>query len=102
MAEGGFPPFVLEVVSPESRTRDTGATDGKVRLYAVLGLTLIAEGPLLRLEDAQGQRLPTADEVRERAKQERAQALQAQATADRERARAEAAEAELARLRTGL
>jgi Uma2 family endonuclease len=104
--EGGFPPFVLEVVSPESRSRDT-RPDRKVRLYnllgareyaifdpraerrpplagyrrapdgsweawpldkrsalhsAVLGLILVQDGMLLRLEDADGRRLPTADE----------------------------------------
>lgn len=104
--EGGFPPFVLEVVSTESRSRDTGKNK-KVRIYnmlgareyaifdprakrrpslagyrrapdggweewpldasgalssAVLGLTLVQDGMLLRLQDASGRRLPTADE----------------------------------------
>lgn len=105
-AEGGFPPFVLEVVSTESRPRDT-KPDKKVRIYdllgareyvifdprsqrrphlagyrrtpsgawepwpldergglqsAVLGLRLVQDGMLLRLEDAHGRRLPTAAE----------------------------------------
>ncbi|HWE62732.1 MAG TPA: Uma2 family endonuclease [Chloroflexota bacterium] len=34
--ERGFPPFVLEVVSDESRPRDTGKTK-KVRIYDLLG-----------------------------------------------------------------
>jgi Uma2 family endonuclease len=104
--EGGFPPFVLEVVSDESRSRDRGKTK-KVQAYnllgaqeyvifdprsqrhpplagyhrtadgrwdvwpldphgalrsAVLDLTLVQDGLLLRLEDASGRRLPTAEE----------------------------------------
>jgi Uma2 family endonuclease len=120
--EGGFPRFVLEIISEESLTRDTGTERGKVRLYdvlgvqeyaifdpegrmqpqlqgyrrtsagewvpwhagargelvsRVLGLTLVADETLLRLEDAEGRRLLTPDE---------------------ERLRAEAAEARVARL----
>ena len=36
-AEGGFPPFVLEIVSEESQTRDTGIERGKVALDGILG-----------------------------------------------------------------
>lgn len=105
-SEGGFPAFVMEVVSTESRSRDTGK-GRKVRLYDLLGareyvifdppakrrpplagyrrgvrgtwepwsigprgelrsqvlvLTLVPDGTLLRLEDADGRRLLTADE----------------------------------------
>ncbi|MGH2409435.1 MAG: Uma2 family endonuclease [Chloroflexota bacterium] len=133
--EGGFPRFVLEIVSEESLARDTGPAE-KVRLYGllgaqeyvifdpvgrmqpqlrgyhrdpygrwvawepgprgelisnVLGVTLVGEGRLLRLEDAQGRRLLTADEEHARADREQAQA-------QRERARAEAAEARVAEL----
>jgi Uma2 family endonuclease len=104
--EGSFPPFVLEVVSDESRPRDRGKTQ-KVQAYdllsareyvifdprsmrrpppagyrrasdgrwegwpldergtlrsAVLNLTLVQDGMLLRLEDVDGRRLPTAEE----------------------------------------
>lgn len=150
-AEGSPPVFVLEVVSTESRERDTGATDGKVRLYgllrieeyaifdpeggvspalqghrrgpggvwerwptrpdgalvsATLGLTLVVDGTLLRLVDAAGRRLPTADEEHDRAEWEQARAERERERAERERAererertRAETAEVELARMR---
>jgi hypothetical protein len=111
--EGSFPLFVLEVVSRESRSRDTGKQK-KVRIYdvlgaqeyvifdprasrwptlagyrraaggcweewpldargalhsAVLGLTLVQDGMLLRLEDARGQRLLTEAEAAHAAEQ---------------------------------
>jgi Uma2 family endonuclease len=139
VTEGGFPPFVLEVVSADSLTRDTDPIEGKPHLYdllgvheyaifdperriapqlqgyrrtaeggwgrwpvgpcgelqsAVLGLTLVADGVLLRLEDEHGNRLPTPDEVRARAEQE-------QARADAAEARARELEARLARLERG-
>ncbi|HEV7216533.1 MAG TPA: Uma2 family endonuclease, partial [Chloroflexota bacterium] len=129
--EGGFPAFVLEIISRESQKRDT--TD-KVRLYdlvqareyvifdaedrlrprlqgyhrnergqwtpwapgsrgelhsSILGLTLVADGDLLRFEDAAGNRLLTADEERQRAERESLTARQARARADQEQARAE-------------
>lgn len=159
--EGGFPPFVLEVVSPESQTRDTDRRAGKVRLYetvgaeeyvifdprgvlrpalqgyhrdaadrwipwqpglrgelrsAVLGLTLVPDDGLLRLEDAHGHRLLTADEQVTRADQEHADKLAERTRADQaeaaalaeraaalaERERADAATAEVERLRAEL
>jgi len=128
------PLFVLEVVSPESKSRDE---QEKVRLYdwlgvqeyaifdpnateqhrlkghhrdahgdwapwpvgrrgdlqsAVLGLTLVPEGRLLRLEDAEGQRLRTAPE--EARAREAAEAARRKAES-----RLAAVEAELAQLR---
>jgi hypothetical protein len=125
--EGGFPPFVLEMVSEESRSRDIGPEE-KVRLYGllgaqeyaifdpeghvrpqlqgyrravdgawgrwpigtrgelasgVLGLTLVADGQLLRLEDAAGQWLPTPDEERARADAAEARLAALQAELDR-------------------
>ena len=35
--EGGFPAFVLEILSEKSRVRDTDPVEGKVRLYDLLG-----------------------------------------------------------------
>jgi Uma2 family endonuclease len=144
--EGGFPPFVLEIVSEESRKRDT-SLDEKVRLYGllgveeyaifdpeghvqpqlqghrrtpegawerwpdgargelasgVLGLTLVADRTLLRLEDADGHRLLTPDEERRRAAYEHERAEQERARAEQERARADAAEARIADLEARL
>lgn len=58
--------------------RRQAGTRGEL-VSGVLGLTLVAEGRLLRLEDAQGRRLLTADEERVRAEQERARADAAEA-----------------------
>ena len=66
---------------------------GSIAQRGVGGLTLyVEEGEWLRLRDAQGQRLPSAEEEAERAEREAARAEQAAAAR-------QAAEAELERLR---
>lgn len=134
--EETFPEFVLEVVSTESRRRDTttkvelyrvlGASeyvlfdprgkrrppltgyrrspDGEWKAWTVgsrgelvsevLGLTLIPDGLLLRLEDSAGNRLLTADELEEALERAERQAGQA-------REQLAAQQIEIERLRRG-
>src|SRR5918911_1094988 len=73
---------------------------GSLAQRGVGGLTLYVEdGEWLRLRDAQGQRLPSAEEEAERVEREAARAEQAAARAEQEAAARQAAEAELERLR---
>ena len=77
-------------------------TDEQGALHSAVlgGLTLyVEEGEWLRLRDAQGQRLPSAEEEAERAEREAARAEREAARAEQEAAARQAAEAELERLR---
>src|SRR5205823_1297713 len=63
---------------------------GALRSAVLGGLTLyVEEGTWLRLRDAQGQRLPSAEEEAARAEREAARAEEEAARAEREAARAE-------------